>query len=548
MNTSSMESASEVQLEPQLRASANSMYFGTLPTDISLTIIKYVFLHTNTREDDYVDTPVRRRQRIHSLAMLVSDNTPFHGVLSQLSLTELRFGPITNASYLRVEDGVYVIGSELVEDNGLEPGIPERILQLCGELVRVVRFIIYSRDLPSKETDNDSAIWKFATLVKRYCPNVENLSFEPMLNEDNPLPFEDIFPGFLEQFSSQLRSIEWIVRRRDEGYLRIPDISTCKNIRELVFPPCSRLISFLRTFGASLESLTVSYADFDGYAEMLDVIEDNCKKLSRVSLRDYSRAIETVGEERYANFISSFGSEIIEAQVEELSAGKLAQVVRACPNLFIPYKVYYDNRFDGWERVSLLGPMIKNLTVVTHKFLEDKGAALENCTNLESLFVCGYYAGEEAGIDDGLDLTFLLPLSSSSLIFYGQTEFDAIERNIDILSSAFRNLRHLRLSLANPIENGIDFKSISHSNTQLGSVHIREFDEDDKQREKSLSIAVLRMLVNAFRKCHFIEFILVNDIADRVTRDEIHDICSSLPARDVTATIQVGSTTHKQYG
>ena len=91
----------------------------------------------------------------------------------------------------------------------------------------------------------------------------------------------------------------------------------CKNIRELVFPASSKLISFLRTFGASLESLSVSYADFDGYAEMFDVIVHNCTKLSRVSLVDYSRAIEIVGEERFTNFICSFGSEIIEAQVEE---------------------------------------------------------------------------------------------------------------------------------------------------------------------------------------------------------------------------------------
>ena len=60
-------------------------------------------------------------------------------------------------------------------------------------------------------------------------------------------------------------------------------------------------------------------------------------------------------------------------------------------------------------------------------------------------------------MDDGLDLTFLLSLSLSSLIFYGQTEFDATERNIDILSTAFGNLRHLWLRLAKPFENGVDF-------------------------------------------------------------------------------------------
>ena len=62
-----------------------------------------------------MDTPVRR-QRIRNLVVVVSDDSPFHRVLSQLSFSELHFGLIANASYLRIEDGVYVIGPELVEN------------------------------------------------------------------------------------------------------------------------------------------------------------------------------------------------------------------------------------------------------------------------------------------------------------------------------------------------------------------------------------------------------------------------------------------------
>ena len=68
----------------------------------------------------------------------------------------------------------------------------------------------------------------------------------------------------------------------------------CKNIREPVFLPCSKLIPFLRTLGASLESRTVSYADFNGYAEMLDVIEHNCTKLSREFAEDYKQRKKTL--------------------------------------------------------------------------------------------------------------------------------------------------------------------------------------------------------------------------------------------------------------
>ena len=48
--------------------------------------------------------------------MLVSIKCSYHGVLSQLSFTELHFGLIENASYLCVEDDVYVIGPDFVEN------------------------------------------------------------------------------------------------------------------------------------------------------------------------------------------------------------------------------------------------------------------------------------------------------------------------------------------------------------------------------------------------------------------------------------------------
>ena len=111
-----------------------------------------------------------------------------------------------------------------------------------------------------------------------------------------------------------------------------------------IFP---QLISFLHAFGSSLESLSVSfgvidkyvggYIDgyIDGYAEMFDLIQNNCPKLSTVSLFDYFKIIEAVGEEQYANFLCSFGSQLIRAETDRLSIGKLAQVKRACPNLLI---------------------------------------------------------------------------------------------------------------------------------------------------------------------------------------------------------------------
>ena len=118
--------------------------------------------------------------------------------------------------------------------------------------------------------------------------------------------------------------------------LRLPDISMCTNIRKLEFPDSPLRISFLRTRGTSLEFLSVLHGDVNVYTEMIDAIEQNCTKLTRLWLYGYSTMAETVGEERYASLLCSFGSQLTNAEVYGLSIGNMAQLVEACPNLLIP--------------------------------------------------------------------------------------------------------------------------------------------------------------------------------------------------------------------
>ena len=75
---------------------------------------------------------------------------------------------------------------------------------------------------------------------------------------DNPLTFTNIFAALRQQFSSQLRSIEWKGGRTLGDCLPLPDISGCANIRELAFLSSSQLIPFLWGFGASLQILILS--------------------------------------------------------------------------------------------------------------------------------------------------------------------------------------------------------------------------------------------------------------------------------------------------
>ena len=543
-----IERVSESRAEPQSRTFPNSMYFDCLPAEVFPTIIKYVLVRTDSREKEELEgsmsTLSTGTKQILNLIMLLSDDSPFREAVSQLQLREVKLGQISDASRLWMDNGILEIGPEFFKNESLKLEIAERIFELCGESVKVLSFCIDWRGLPARKFENDDVVQKFVKLVKMYCPNVENLKFASLKIECSPYPFVDMANELLEEFSSQLRSIKWNWDISDKDRRRLPDISMCTNIRTLHFPASPQLILFLRTCGASLESLTVLFVVTNGCAEMLDLIQRNCRKLSEVQFFCWFRVIEAVGEERYARFLCSFGSQLIHAPVTRLSVGKLAQVVRACPNLLTRLLSVYGKEVDEWERVGLLGPMVNCLSVAVRMCQDEKcEEAIGKCTNLKAFTILRYYADEE---EDSSYVISLLSSSPSSVNYFKYNDFLATPHNINTLASSCKNLHCLALYLPKPIENGIDFKPIACSNPQLNSVLIRELTMNHHEREKDDSLEVLRMLVRSFSKCRTILFTLVNDGEQSITRDEVHDICGSLPCRGMNIEIRVGSTCYKQ--
>ena len=528
------------------------MYFDCLPAEVFPTIIKYVLVRTNAEEKEELEGMSKlskRTKHIRSLSMLLSGDSPFCEAVSQLQLSEVMLGQISDATRLWMNNGILEVGPQFLKNEGLKHGIAERIFELCGESVKVLSFCIEWRGLSARKSENQDVVHRFVTLVKRYCPNVENLKFVSLVFECSPYPFEDIAHELLEKFSSQLRSIEWNWGMFDESRLRLPDISMCTNIRTLDFPGSPQLIPFLRTCGASLESLKLSFVDTNVCAEILDLIQRNCKKLSVVRVFDWFTVIDAVGEERYARFLCSFGSQLIHAEIEGLSIEKLNQVVRACPNLSIPFLPVHWDGVDEWERAGLLGPMVKHLIVTTAMCQDEKcEESIGKCTNLEALTIMRGSADEELNVDSSSYLISLLSKSSSSFNYFRQNDFLATPHNINTLALLCKKLHRLTLCLAKPIENGIDFKSIARSNSQLNSVIIRERTGNHHKREKDVSLEVLRMLVRSFSKCRDILFKLVNDGEESITRDEIHNICGPLPCRGMNIEITFGSTCYRQTG
>ena len=148
--------------------------------------------------------------RIHTLSILVSENSPFREVLFQLVVhTKLQLGLISDASCLWTDGRPFVIGPELFQSENLELGLSERIFQLFGASTKTISFFVDWKDLLPKKTDGDMVIQEFIALVDTYCPIAEGLQLVLLVLEEPSLEFDTGDCALLEKFLAQLRSIHW---------------------------------------------------------------------------------------------------------------------------------------------------------------------------------------------------------------------------------------------------------------------------------------------------------------------------------------------------
>ena len=78
------------------------MHFDTMPREVLPTTIKYLFkrIEIKVTPSGELDELSERRMLIHTLSMLVPENSPFREVLSQLVQSKLQPGLISDASCL----------------------------------------------------------------------------------------------------------------------------------------------------------------------------------------------------------------------------------------------------------------------------------------------------------------------------------------------------------------------------------------------------------------------------------------------------------------
>lgn len=114
----------------------------------------------------------------------------------------------------------------------------------------------------------------------------------------------------------------------------------------------------------------------------LNEIRENCPRLSAITLTDPLNDSE-VTQDIYVDFLSSYGTQLVKAEVHRLNEENLGKIAVACQNLRC-FQYENENRFG---RIHLLGHRIKALVLHLKSVdsTEPVSSALSRCTSLEKL-------------------------------------------------------------------------------------------------------------------------------------------------------------------
>lgn len=88
--------------------------------------------------------------------------------------------------------------------------------------------------------------------------------------------------------------------------------------------------------------------------------------------------------------LSSYGDQLVQAEIGYLSSKNLDKVMRECPNLEVSrYLVCSGSRkIENWRCISVIGPRLKILDI--YGGVNDGIDALKQCTGLRSLTLYGF--------------------------------------------------------------------------------------------------------------------------------------------------------------
>ncbi len=480
-------------------------------------------------------------KRIRFMRLLFSDNSPFREVasttFSEVCLVQMYWSTEVAVSRNRITLGPELFGSALVK-----PGLAEQVLKTCAESTKTISFGMNMPRELYRETEGNRFIEQFTSLILQYCSNVENLEFA------SPSPGDGVAPTLFTKFSSQLRSVKCNVWKQDDSFL-IGDLSICPGIRQLTAPCTPQLMTLLKVIGSSLESLTVKYSKPERCAEALDVIQENCRNLTKLVLTDSKDFIGAVGGERYAELLCSYDEQLVSAETDGLPIWDLREVGTKCPNLKVEYLMVKHNGL-AWKRVDIFGPRINHL-MIDMKALRDEEseAALQKCTNLAELTSFNFdgLRQDHRVLNDAI-MALLTPLSRDTLERLHLLQFIASHQIINKIVTTTSKLKSLWILPEGPIQDVNVFRTVVDMNPHLHSIHIEEDISYDEGRDAVSAVNLLRSLLDVFSKCDSMFFGILNTSVRNVSTETIHNVCGAVACRGVEIEVRIGSTKYTQPG
>lgn len=283
---------------------------------------------------------------------------------------------------------------------------------------------------------------------------------------------------------------------------------------------------------------------------VLDVIQDNCKSLTGIGFMSSYYVISQVGEDKYASFLCSYGSQLVDTPVDRLSTNRLCQVVKKCPNLVFKRVEIRSADPQEWRTLVVAGDRIERISfdLVANPGTE-MVCAIAKCSNLLEL-----------SLGDALNPDLFSPELTNDVLrtLYSNTfplleslslvKFDVGQQNISLISSKTSKLQTINFAPMSLSGGGHVFQPLVSSNKHLRQVRLNDepFFDDDRSAESAVEI--LRQLFETFSKCHTLDLTIKKTGEQDVDESTLRHLCGNLPCRGVCISVNIHPTFYQQSG
>ncbi len=507
--------------------------FHTLSTDMLSIIVKrmvsWMKMKMYMRRSSYFGSgePMAERRNmddsVRFLALLFSENSPFRAAAATLFST-IQLCWAFPGPGIRLGLGWLTIPPEMIEGE-----LGRNVFSACGPYLRGLRVSAdasYAKDF----------VDKFISHVFQYCRNIKEVSFQ---GYGAPLTGWGTASYFFREYAANLRKIVWSGEEDENGF---PDLRKCTNLR--ILESCTlntaTLMSLLEACGSTLEELRISITPIGDAVEVIETIRNYCKQLSVIDILNLEVVLGIIGQESFSSLIRSYGSQLKHACTKGLDHEHLVEVVNACTNLEVSWRLR-DEGSPDWQHIYDLGPRMVWICVYPLWMLTNRYArALEQCSNLRHLSLSSCFFDIRPGVTDEMIENVFSSSRFTKLEHLGIRNFTGNKRNMTLIASCTANLKSAYFG---PFESGSEasaFQVIADSNRHLNEITVFNCFFSETNRTARSALDSLNTLVNIFHKCRKLSLGVSCSDDGEVKRKDLLRVCKILPFRDMVVSVQVG--------